>query len=252
MGLLSAFYSTISESAAVRLPIGYEIIRKTERYIDPKDGTEKRRSEKTKNDLMREMLSVQIANRVKFRYVLADSWFASNENMRFINKKRKKFIFEIKDNRLAALSEEGKKRGHFERIDHSEIPEGEPVAAWLKDVSIPIILYKQVFTNKDGSQGTRYLVTNDLQMSGGQIETLYKRRWGVEEYHKSIKQNASIGSSPAHTERTQSNHVFSAIYAYIKLERIKAERKINHFALKMLIYMESLKTAMQLIPDYVT
>ena len=88
-------------------------------------------------------------------------------------------------------------------------------------------------------------------MSGGQLETLYKRRWGVEEYHKSIKQNASIGSSPARTERTQSNHIFSAIYGYIKLEKIKTERKINHFALKMLIYMESLKTAMQLIPDFV-
>jgi hypothetical protein len=249
--MLTAFYSTQSEGTEMRLPIGYEIITKAERYIGPKDSKEKRRSVKAKNELMQEMISAQIANRVKFRYILADSWFSSNENMKFINKKRKKFIFEMKENRLAALSKEDKDKGHFERTDQIGIPEKKPVAAWLKDLSIPIILYKQVFTNKDGTQGTRHLVTNDLTLSGGRIETPYKKRWGVEEYHKSLKQNASIGSSPAHTERTQGNHIFSAVYAYIKLERIKAERKINHFALKLLIYMESLKTAMLLIPSYV-
>jgi hypothetical protein len=36
--------------------------------------------------------------------------------------------------------------------------------------------------------------------------------------------------------RTQSNHIFSAIYAYVKLEKAKLERKINHFALKLLIW----------------
>jgi hypothetical protein len=67
---------------------------------------------------------------------------------------------------------------------------------------------------------------------------------GVEEYHKSLKQNASIGSSPAHTERTQSNHVFAAIFAYVKLEKIKLATKLNHFALKTKIYTASMKAAM--------
>jgi IS4 transposase len=252
INLLTAFYAVHSRDMPVRIPIGYEIIAKTEKYIDEKDNKEKRRSEKTKNELMREMISAQIRNRVKFAYILGDSWFSSSENMKFIDKKGKIFIFEMKENRLAALSKEDRDEGCFERIDQREIPERKPVAAWLKDLSIPIVLYKEVFKNKDGSQGTRYLVTNDLRMAGKQIETLYKRRWGVEEYHKSIKQNASIGSSPARSERTQSNHIFAAIYGYIKLERIKLERKINHFALKTLIYTASLKTAMNLIPTYGT
>ena len=29
------------------------------------------------------------------------------------------------------------------------------------------------------------------------------------------KQNVSSGNSPAHAERTQSNHIFAAIYAYV-------------------------------------
>ena len=250
INLLTAFYTVVNEETALRIPIGYEIIAKTEKYFDEKEQKEKRRSPKTKNELMQEMINVQIRNRVKFRYILADSWFSSNENMKFINKKKKVFIFELKENRLVADSEEEKKEGRFERLDQKILGE-EPTMVWLKELSIPVILYKQVFINKDGSNGTRYLVTNDSEMTKDQFETLYKKRWGVEEYHKSLKQNASIGSSPAHTERTQSNHIFLAIYAYIKLEKIKLERKINHFALKLLIYTESLKTAMALIPNYV-
>ena len=90
--LLTAFYSTVSDGIAVRVPVGYEIIQKTETYIDPKDNKEKRKSAKTKNELMQEMINVLIQNRVKFRYILADSWFSSNENMKFINKKKTIFI----------------------------------------------------------------------------------------------------------------------------------------------------------------
>ncbi len=163
------------------------------------------------------MINAQITNRVKFRYILADSWFSSNENMKFIDKRKKVFVFEMKENRLVADSEQDKKEGRFERLDQKTLGK-KPTMVWLKDLSIPVILYKQVFKNKDGSSGTRYLVTNDSAMAKDQFETLYKRRWGVvepliREYHKSLKQNASIGSSPAHTERTQSNHIFSAIYA---------------------------------------
>jgi hypothetical protein len=59
-----------------------------------------------------------------------------------------------------------------------------------------------------------------------------------------LKQNASIGSSPAHTERTQGNHIFAAIFAYVKLEMLKQITKRNHFAMKTKIYMDSMRTAM--------
>jgi hypothetical protein len=105
INLLSCFYVSVSGEKALRAPIGYEIITKTETYSDPKDGTERRRSAVTKNELMRNMISAQIQNHVKCKYILADSWFGSSENMRFINKKKKTFIIEIKENRLAAVKE---------------------------------------------------------------------------------------------------------------------------------------------------
>jgi hypothetical protein len=118
---------------------------------------------------------------VKFGYILADSWFASVENMRFIEKKRKKFIVEVNDNRLVAGDERERKQGRFVRIDRMGISDGEPVPVYLKDLRFPVILYKQALKNKDGTEGVRYLVTNDGTMEGGRFETLYKRR-GVLRY----------------------------------------------------------------------
>lgn len=89
----------------------------------------------------------------------------------------------------------------------------------------------------------RFLVSNQLDLSADRFSTLYKKRWGVEQYHKSIKQNASIAKSPARTVQTQSNHVFAAIFAYVKLEKLNFAHALNHFALKAKIYQAALKAA---------
>jgi len=39
----------------------------------------------------------------------------------------------------------------------------------------------------------RYLVTSDLTLNAEQIMTIYQKRWKVEEYHRSLKQNVSLG-----------------------------------------------------------
>jgi len=249
INLLSSFYSCEKAGGVLRVPIGFRIIEKTEEYIDEKNGEKKRRSPVTKNEIMQEMIKRQMQNQVKFRYILADSWFSSTENMRFIAKRKKVFIFELKENRLITDSEKKRNAGAFERLEQAEVPENKPIKVWIKDLEFPVFLFKQVFKNKDGTYGQRFLVSNDFTLTDDQFKTLYKKRWGVEEYHKSLKQNASIGNSPAHTERTQSNHIFSAIFAYVKLEKLKLATHLNHFALKTEVYMASIKTAMRAFYD---
>lgn len=45
------FVTCLYHSQGVSLPIGFELVRKTERYTDQKTGKEKRRSDKTKNEM---------------------------------------------------------------------------------------------------------------------------------------------------------------------------------------------------------
>ena len=86
-------------------------------------------------------------------------------------------------------------------------------------------------------------MTSDLTLTYDRITSLYQKRFGVEEYHKSLKQNASLEKSPTRTETTQQNHFFASLCAYVKLERLKLKAGINHFALKSKIYLSALKAA---------
>ena len=67
----------------------------------------------------------------------------------------------------------------------------------------------------------------------------------MEEYHKSLKSNASLAKSPTKTIRTQSNHCFASIYAFVKLERLKIATSMNHFARRSRIYLKAIQAAYQ-------
>ena len=103
---------------------------------------------------------------------------------------------------------------------------------YLKDLPFPVLLVKWIFRNEDGSSGALYLICSDLTVGAKTIIEVYQRRWQMEEYHKSLKSNAALAKSPTKTVRTQNNHFFASVYAYFKLELLKCNTKLNHFALK--------------------
>jgi hypothetical protein len=246
INLLTAFYHTSSPNSSepLRIPVSFECVKKTVRFCDPKSGKEKRKSAVTKNEMMRLMLKTAVENQhLKFRYSLSDSWFASSDNMLFIHKLEKYFVMDIKSNRLCMLATEDRNRGQWTNLDKLSLQPKQPVQIWIKDLEIPVLLCKFVFTNKDGSTGEMYLVSNDLDLSAEGFQRLYKKRWSVEEYHKSLKQNASLAKSPTRTVTTQTTHLFASLLAYVKLERLKFVHKMNHFAMKNKIYWEALKMA---------
>jgi hypothetical protein len=119
----------------------------------------------------------------------------------------------------------------------------QPVTVYLESVPFPLLLIKQVFTNEDGSTGIMYLVTSDTTLPGDGMTTIYQKRWNVEPYHKSLKQNASLEKSPTQTVTTQTNHFFAALYGYIKLELFKGATHLNHFALKSKLNLHAIQSA---------
>ena len=226
------------------IPVAYALIKKEIRYSEIKTKKEKRKSEFTKNHHFRELLHVSCQNKLSFQYVLADSWFCSKDNMNFIRRDcDKHFIMAAKSNRLVSLSEEDKKQGCSQRIDTVNFPEDSPVRGWIAGISFPVLLFRQVFKNKDGSSGILYLVCSDLNCDGKTIRTIYKKRWKVEEYHRSLKQNASASKSPTRTRTTQTNHFVAALWSFAKLELLKVRTKKNHYALKTHLYLSALQHA---------
>ena len=112
-------------------------------------------------------------------------------------------------------------------------------------MSFPVQLLKRIFKNGNGTTGTLYLVTNDLHLDADQIYDVYQKRWRIEEYHKSIKQNASLEKSPTKVAKSQRNHIFASIIAYCKLELLKVKTALNHFALKYKLIIRANQMAYQ-------
>jgi SRSO17 transposase len=229
----------------ITLPVGFDVIKKPSEFCEVKSKKEKRKSTVTKNELTRNQLKICQRNQLQYKYVLADSWFSSKENMTFIRRDiNKHFIMAIKSNRTVTVSEEDKRQGRFTRIDLLSWSSQEPVRGWLKGLDFPVLIHRQVFTNKDGSIGILYLACSDFDCNISRLEAIYKKRWNVEVFHKTLKSNTGLAKSPTKCVRTQTNHIFMSIYAAFQLECLKLKHKMNHFALRSRIYVKALQQAM--------
>ena len=228
----------------VSIPVAFELIKKPAEYSDLKTRKRKRASLVTKNELMRAMLDVCMQNKLLFRFVLFDTWFASKENMCHIKETLKKdFVCALKSNRLAAVSKEDYQANRFTPMDELPWQEETLYTGWLKDVPFPVLFVRQVFTNKDGSTGILYLACSDTTVKRKLILATYQKRWPIEVFHKSLKQNAALGKAPVRRIVTQNNHVFAVLYAFFKLECLKIKRHRNHFALRAHLYLKAIRVA---------
>jgi len=246
MNILTAFYSVHSEGpTAERLgvPVGCEVIVKKPVWDDKKQTTVMK-STMTKQQQYRELLKNCKANDIKYKYVLNDTWFTNAENMNFIDEVlKKKFVMAIKENMIATMCDD--KDIIVWRGPIRDVPsvEGQVCRVYLNGVDFPVWIAKHVFKNKDGSTGTLYLCTNDPELDGDQMLKVYQRRWPIEEFHKSLKQNASLAKCPASRPELQIKHVLCCLYGYVKLEWMKITHGRNHFELRSRMYLAALRAS---------
>ena len=71
----------------------------------------------------------------------------------------------------------------------------------------------------------------------------WRIRWKVECFHKSLKSEAALAKSPTKRVRTQSNHVFMALYAAFQIECLRVRHHMKHFALRAQLYRKAIRTA---------
>ena len=150
-------------SQGASIPVNFEIVKKPYEYCGVKTRKRKRKSGRTKNEMVRDMLKMSIQQGLKYRYALFDIWFSASETLSFIVETIKKhFISAVKSNRLVALSEQDKQEGKFISMSDIGYSGQEPVQVWVKGLNFPVLAHRQIFTNKDGSQGILYLICSDL------------------------------------------------------------------------------------------
>ena len=77
------------------------------------------------------------------------------------------------------MSLEDKRQGPSQRIDTVNFTEDKPIKGWIAGGDFPVLLFRQIFKNKDDSVGILYLVCSDLDCDGEALKTIYQKRWKV-------------------------------------------------------------------------
>ena len=241
------FVSPLYGTSVIAIPVDVSLVAKTAKTRDEKTGKEKRQSPVSKNEMYQQMLRGAQAKQLRYRYVLNDSWDSSAENMMFVKRTLKReFVMPLKTNRkVAVYTGQDKGRCRYQRVDALKLEPDTVCDVWLEGVTFPVRLTKVVFENKDGSTGILFLATSDRDLDAERMQRIYQTRWKIEVYHKSLKQNAALARSPTQTVTTQTNHFFAALYAYLKLEKLKLGTQLNHFALKGKLYLRAVHTAFE-------
>ena len=224
------------------IPIGYEILTKDLICIKKdKTGKDKlgRKSRYTINQLARNLVKQTVLNGILFSYITGDTWFASKENLRCFSNDKLKYVLGISSNRLVAIDRKSFRDGHYINLSDLELNDGQSRKVYLKDISSTVVIPYKVFKNGDATTGELYLVTNDLSLLGDHIYNIYQRRWKIEEYHRSIKQNTSACKSPTKIKKTQLNHLCLSLLAYSNLEQLKVASDNNHYAIKRRLFISA-------------
>lgn len=236
--------SLIYYSKEMTIPVGLEFVKKTEFRFDKKKNKMTRYSIKDKNEYFREMLLVAKRNQIIYKYVMTDSWYFNSDNINYIKLDLKKdVIMGYKETVNLFLSKED--RAKRINIDVETLKDKECILVYINTVEFPLKLSKHVLKDQNDKKISLYLITTDLTLDSENMLKLYKKRWKIEEFFKSMKSNCSYSKSPTGTIKTQINHFFCSVYSVYKLEILKKSSGFNHFTLKSKIYLAGVKKSFE-------
>lgn len=184
----------------------------------------------TKNDHFMDMIEMANKRGLKPKCVGFDSWYASLDNLKHIRDLGWKWLTRLESNRQVNLDKMGNKALKETTIDE------KGTIVHLKGYGM-IKVFKIV--SKDGDIG--YWATNNLNMEILECLSLGEKTWGIEEYHREIKQYCGIERCQARSTRSQINHIGLSIRACLRLIIKSYDSGKSLFELKHSIIRDAVK-----------
>ena len=205
-------------AGARRLPCDFRV------YDKPAGG-------QTKNAHFRQMLAVAKRRGLSPTTVLFDSWYASAENLKCLRTLRWSFLTRLKANRLVTLE---RSRGAVP-IAHVAIP-AEGRVVHLRGYGF-VKVFRLVAQDGD----TEYWATDDPQMTEAQRAALAQQGWGIETYHRGLKQCCGIERAQVRTTPAVRGHLLLAIRAFVRLEVQRWRTGLSWYEAKVAIVRDAIR-----------
>ncbi len=225
INLITLYYTDIN---GVSVPVNYRIYNKSEG--------------KTKNDYLREMIDEIIRWGIKAKNITTDSWYASKQNLEFFREKEFNFGVGLATNRSVRVAQD-----NYVRVDSLEIPK-DGLIVELKSFG-KVKVFKRVFKNGTTHYYALFFTDEDKleEATRQDFRELFGIHWGVEVYHRALKQLCNLNKFFVRKTPAIINHIFCALRAFCQLELMRVKETIfNWYEVQRNLYI---KVAKQFITD---
>lgn len=162
---------------------------------------EPREDGKTKNNHFRELLRLAKGREVNPDAVVADCWYSSLDNLKYIRDLGWYWVMGLKKNRSV------NRNLTLEKLDIAD----SGLQVHLRGYGW-ITVFR--FVAKNGR--TDYFGSNLPNPTRKQVTSLVKRRWEIEVFHRELKQTCGLEHCQARTSRAQRNHIGFSVLTWIK------------------------------------
>ncbi|MBD1923693.1 transposase [Microcoleus sp. FACHB-831] len=205
--LITLYYTDPSGKS---VPVNYRIYNKQEG--------------KTKNVYLREMITEVLGWGLQPKMVTGDAWYSIRENLKFLKEKDLGFLMGIAKNRKVSIP-----GGEFTQVKNLEIPEQGLVVHLKKFGQVKV--FRRIFKNEATRYYIMYLPNPDatVAITREEFKQFHSIHWGIECYHRAIKQLCGIERFMVRTTEAIYTHFFSAIRAFTQLELMRAEELIENW-----------------------
>ncbi|ACK74020.1 transposase IS701 family protein (plasmid) [Gloeothece citriformis PCC 7424] len=217
INLISLYYTAPNGDS---VPINYRLYNKEEG--------------KTKNEYLREMIKEVLEWGVMPKTITTDSWYSSKDNLKFFRERKFNFLVGIAKNRQVKVMD-----GKFCKVEQLDIPE-DGMIVYLKEFGW-VKVFQRVFKNEI----PRYYVIHQTEESQlevftrSQFRSLCSIHWGIECYHRALKQLCGLSKFLVRTSQAIANHIFCSLRAFCQLELMRIQETIeNWYEIQRELYLK--------------
>lgn len=195
------------------------------RLVDPAEAPKR-----TKNDHLRDMLAAAASRGLAPACVCFDCWFSGLDNLKAVRAHGWAFLTQVRSNR----------RVNPDRTGNRSISECD-IAATGTVVHLEGFGLVKAFRIVAPNGDTEHWVTNHLGMDEAARLGFAEHAWGIEEFHRGMKQHTAVDRCQTRMNRAQRNHIGFALRAFVRLEWHRFTTGVSWFAAKLGIIREAIR-----------
>ena len=195
------------------------------RLVNPADG-----KATTKNDHVRALLAVAKGRGLAPRCVAFDAWYSGKDNLKAVRGHGWTFLTQVRSNRRVNLDRPGNR-------PVSELPIAAGGTVVPREGFGLVKVFRIVATNGH----PEHWITNDLARDEGTRRAYAEPAWGIEEYHRGLKQYGGVERAQVRHPDAQRNPIGCALRAFVRLEYHRFTTGVSWFEAKLPVVREAVK-----------